>query len=141
MTDITRLQATETLAAYAGTIYAHIGGDATIRQLVDRFYGLMDTLPEAWELRKQHPEDLSGSADKLYDYFSGWLGGPPRFIEKHGQPFLRRRHLPFQVGKLERDQWMMCMEMAAKDVLTNDEVCQRFLEALGELATHMQNRA
>jgi hemoglobin len=29
------------------TIYESIGGERTVRALVDRFYDLMDTLPEA----------------------------------------------------------------------------------------------
>lgn len=84
--------------------YQRIGGDAAIRQLVDRFYQLMDELPEAYAARKLHPADLEESANKLFDFLSGWLGGPQRFIEKHGHPMLRRRHLPYAIGAEERDQ-------------------------------------
>ena len=50
------------------TPYTLIGGEATVRALVARFYQLMDELPEAWEVRKLHPESLDGSAEKLYLY-------------------------------------------------------------------------
>jgi len=33
------------------THYERIGGEAKVRALVDRFYQLMDELPEAWEIR------------------------------------------------------------------------------------------
>jgi hemoglobin len=54
-----------------------IGGDGQVRNLIDRFYDLMDTTPEYFVIRKLHPADLNGSRDKLYLFLSGWLGGPP----------------------------------------------------------------
>ncbi|MGA7949976.1 MAG: group II truncated hemoglobin, partial [Thiobacillaceae bacterium] len=88
------------------TPYDVVGGDAGVRRLVDRFYDLMDELPEAYAIRKLHPEDLSGSRDKLYWFLSGWLGGPQHYVERFGHPFLRARHLPFSIGATERDQWL-----------------------------------
>ena len=38
---------------------------------------------------------LSGSREKLFMFLSGWLGGPQLYVEKHGHPMLRARHLPF----------------------------------------------
>ena len=74
------------------TLYEAIGGDAAVRALTRRFYALMDPMPEAARCRAIHPPDLSGSEDKLYEYLSGWLGGPPLYTEKRGHPMLRRRH-------------------------------------------------
>ncbi len=63
------------------TLYEAIGGDETIRRLCHRFYELMDTLPEAARCRAIHPESLAGSEAKLYDYLTGYLGGPPVYVE------------------------------------------------------------
>jgi hemoglobin len=46
--------------------YQQIGGEAAVRALVKRFYELMDSLPEARDVRRMHPEDLSGSEEKLF---------------------------------------------------------------------------
>jgi hemoglobin len=35
--------------------------------LVNRFYALMDQLPQAWSVRCLHPESLAGSADSLQE--------------------------------------------------------------------------
>jgi hemoglobin len=59
--------------------YEAIGGEQAVRKLVDRFYDLMDTLPEAQGIRALHPESLAGSREKLFMFLSGWLGGPPLF--------------------------------------------------------------
>ena len=37
--------------------YERLGGGAGVRALVDRFYDLMDSLPEAYGIRKLHPAD------------------------------------------------------------------------------------
>ena len=123
------------------TYYDHIGGAPAVRTLVNRFYELMDTLPEAYGIRKLHPADLSGSAEKLYMYLSGWLGGPQLFVEAYGHPRLRARHLPFTIGEAERDQWLTCMQMAMKEVLPPDDSTAQLYNALSDLADHMRNIA
>ena len=83
------------------TLYEAIGGDAAVRALTHRFYVLMDTLPEAARCRAVHPQDLSGSEEKLYEYLTGWLGGPPLYTQKRGHPMLRRRHFMASIGPAE----------------------------------------
>ncbi|MBW8789054.1 MAG: globin, partial [Rhizobium leguminosarum] len=43
------------------TLYQAIGGDPVVRALTHRFYELMDTLPEASNVRAVHPPSLTGS--------------------------------------------------------------------------------
>jgi hemoglobin len=122
------------------TPYEAIGGEAGIRTLVKRFYELMDELPEAYGIRKLHPEDLSGSEEKLFMYLSGYLGGPQLFVEKFGHPMLRARHMPFAIGKSEAEQWMLCMHMAMQECVANENLRTRIIEALNDLAHHMRNQ-
>ena len=85
------------------TLYEAVGGEAGVRALTRRFYHLMDTLPEAARCRAIHPADLSDSEAKLYEYLTGWLGGPPLYTQKRGHPMLRRRHFVAPIGPAERD--------------------------------------
>ena len=94
------------------TLYEAIGGEAVVRPLVRRFYELMDTLPEAKACRDIHPPDMSGSEQKLYEYLTGWLGGPQLYVQKHGPPMLRRRHFVAPIGVEARDGWLLCFERA-----------------------------
>lgn len=121
--------------------YQRIGGDDPIRRLVDRFYEHMDELPEAYGIRKLHAQDLSGSRQKLFDFLSGWMGGPQRYVEKHGDPMLRRRHLPFPIGNTERDQWLMCMNLALDEVVEDPSLRAELASAFAKVADHMRNRA
>lgn len=122
------------------TPYQRIGGDAVIRRLVDRFYELMDELPETYAARKIHPADLTESGHKLFDFLSGWLGGPQRFIEKHGHPMLRRRHLPYAIGPAERDQWLLCMKLALEETVEDAPLRDTLYAQFVQLGEHMRNQ-
>jgi hemoglobin len=120
------------------TLYERVGGDVGVRALVDRFYDRMDTLPEAAAVRSMHPRSLAGSRDKLCDFLCGWLGGPQRYVEKHGHPRLRARHLPFPINADGVSQWMLCMRGALEGV--RDAEARAAIEgALARLADHMRN--
>lgn len=122
------------------TLYEAIGGDDTIRALAKRFYVLMDTLPEARHCRAIHPADLSGSEEKLYEYLSGYLGGPPLYTDKRGHPMLRRRHFGAAIGPLERDEWLLCFRQAMSDTIANEKLRTIIWEPVERLAHHMQNK-
>lgn len=122
------------------SLYTRIGGDTVIRQLVDRFYALMDELPEAYAARKIHPVDLTESGNKLFDFLSGWLGGPQRYIEKHGHPMLRQRHFPYAIGPQERDEWLLCMRLALEETVADASLRTLLYAQFSQLGEHMRNR-
>ncbi|EPR07139.1 globin [Agrobacterium sp. TS43] len=122
------------------TLYEAIGGDATVRALTRRFYELMDTLPEAARCRAIHPADLSSSEAKFYDYLTGYLGGPPVYVEKHGHPMLRRRHFVAPIGPAERDEWLLCFRRAMDETIENPKLREIIWTPVERLAFHMQNQ-
>lgn len=122
------------------TTYEKIGGDSTVKQLCDRFYERMATVPQFAGLRAMHPEDLSGSSEKLYMFLSGWMGGPDLFVEKYGHPRLRGRHMPFAIGVAERDQWVACMVLAMEDSGIEEGIRAKLLENFFNTADFMRNK-
>jgi hemoglobin len=122
------------------TVYEALGGESALRKIVSRFYQVMNTLPEAKGIREMH-HDLGSAEEKLFMFLSGWLGGPRLFEEKFGHPRLRARHLPFKIGKPERDQWMICMVQALEDCEVQEPVRSELAHALLNLADHMRNQA
>jgi hemoglobin len=123
------------------TPYIALGGADGLRRLVDRFYALMDALPEAYGVRKLHPPSLDDSALKLFEFLSGWLGGPSLYIEKRGHPRLRMRHLPYTIGAQERDEWMLCMRMALAEQVEDPELRAGLEQVFMQMADHMVNAA
>lgn len=89
------------------TPYDALGGEAAVRKLVECFYDRMKAgYPR---LRALHPPDDSGSRRKLFEFLSGWLGGPPLYVERYGHPRLRARHAPFPIDQQGVDDWLACM--------------------------------
>jgi len=122
------------------TYYEVLGGEAGIRRIVDRFYDLMDTAPEAATIRALHAKSLKASREKLHLYLTGWTGGPPTYVERYGHPRLRMRHFPFPISSRERDEWLWCMDRALAEQEIPDEVRSLLQEKLRALADHMRNR-
>ena len=120
--------------------YEAIGGDAGIRRLVDRFYDLMDTAPEARTIRTLHAKSLKASRDKLHMFLVGWTGGPPVYVQKFGHPRLRMRHVPFSIGARERDEWLWCMDHALDEQPWPGEIREFLRQKLHQLADFMRNR-
>ena len=89
-----------------------LGGVDAIRDLVEKFYEEMDSLPEAQRIRKMHPKDLTVSIDKLARFLSGWTGGPKLFSEKYGPIKIPMAHKHLPVDEPERDAWLACMKRA-----------------------------
>lgn len=120
--------------------FEQLGGDAGIRRLVDRFYDLMDTAPEAATIRALHARSLKSSRDKLHLFLTGWTGGPPVYVEKHGHPRLRMRHFPFAIGERERDEWLWCMDRALDEHEMPDDLRRMLKLRFHQLADHMRNQ-
>lgn len=129
----------DTTSADASSVYEQLGGEPAIRRLVDRFYALMDELPEAYGVRRMHPESLAGSADSLFKFLSGWFGGPPLYIRERGHPRLRMRHAPYSVGPTERDEWLLCMHQALAELVVDERLRAGVIRAFDEMAGHLVN--
>jgi hemoglobin len=122
------------------TPYERMGGEAGIRRFTHRFYALMDTLPEANACRAVHPPSLANAEQRLFEYLSGWLGGPSLYIERHGRPMLRRRHLRAPIGAEEVRGWLLCFHRAWDEQVTDAALSEEVLPQIKKLAQHMQNQ-
>lgn len=131
---------TDTPQETSVSLYEAIGGEATVRRLVRRFYELMDTLPEAKACRDVHPPSLAGSEEKLFEYFTGWLGGPQLYVAKRGHPMLRRRHFVAPIGPEETKGWLICFETAMAETIEDERLREAVLRPVRQLAVHMQNK-
>ncbi|NWF62960.1 MAG: group II truncated hemoglobin [Chloroflexi bacterium] len=122
------------------SLYELLGGETGVRALVDRFYDLMDSSPEARDIRALHAASLKQSREKLFMFLSGWSGGPPLYIEKFGHPRLRMRHMLFTIGERERDQWLWCMNKALEEADFSPAVVAHLKARFSEIADFMRNQ-
>lgn len=143
MTDSSSTQNTGAAGQSASpqaTIFEVLGGEPGIRALVERFYDIMDVDSDLNALRATHGTSLEPAREKLFLYLCGYFGGPQLYIERFGHPRLRARHLPFSIGVLERDQWLLCMARAMQDLGYPTELSDRLLEIFFGVADWMRNR-
>jgi hemoglobin len=124
----------------AATPYGRMGGEAGVRRFTRRFYALMDALPEAAACRAIHPPSLGDSEQKLFEYLTGWLGGPPLYVQKHGPPMLRRRHLQAPIAGVEIEGWLACFRRAWAETVEDQALGPLVLPQVEGLARHMRNR-
>ena len=122
------------------SLYELLGGETGVRALVDRFYDLMDSSPEAKDIRALHAASLKRSREKLFMFLSGWSGGPQLYIQEFGHPKLRMRHMPFAIGERERDQWLWCMERAIDAGDFHPSVVEHLKKRFYEVADFMRNQ-
>ncbi len=120
--------------------YDRIGGEQVIAALAKQFYIQMQTRPDTQELLAMHRSPIAQSEQKLFEFLSGWLGGPPLFERKHGHPALKARHMPFAIDEQMRDQWLLCMKAAIDIEISDAQHQQAIYQAIAQLADHMRNQ-
>ena len=117
-----------------------VGGAATFRTIVSRFYELVS---EDEVLRPLYPEDdLDGAEDRLRMFLEQYWGGPRTYSDQRGHPRLRMRHAEFQIGFIERDAWLRCMHTAVASIdsaTLDDEHRVELLEYLEMAAQALVN--
>ncbi|MDX8396937.1 MAG: group II truncated hemoglobin [Mariprofundaceae bacterium] len=112
------------------SFYERMGGEEVLKRLVERFYQHMNELEQAKQIRDMHAVDLKPAQEKLFMFLSGWLGGPPLYMEKYGHPRLRMRHLLFAINEQARDQWMLCMQQALSEIVADQKLQEELPRAL-----------
>jgi hemoglobin len=124
------------------TPYELLGGDeAAVRRIVDRFYDLMETAPEARELRAMHAADLGPMRDRLAWFLTGWLGGPAVYAERAGGgKCMSSAHAQYAIDEQARRQWMWCMHGALATPDVPDEVRAMVEPAFERMTGFLRNR-
>jgi hemoglobin len=120
--------------------YDLIGGADVLRRVVDRFYQIMDSDPAAATIRAMHAEDLAPVSERLFEFLSGWLGGPSLYVQRTGSVCITEPHQPFAIGEAERDVWLLCMRRALVEEGISEEVRQMLDQPLFMIADTVRNR-
>lgn len=122
------------------TPFEWLGGEARVRELVERFYDLMELEPTYAALRATHGPSLDEAREKLFLFLCGWLGGPDYYVQRYGHPRLRMRHLPFAIGIRERDEWVICMNQAMLEINVPEALRERLARSFMQTADWMRNK-
>jgi len=126
----------------APTLFFRVGGMPFFEALVDVFYDGVATDEVLLPMYPEQP-DLTGARHRLTLFLAQYWGGPTTYMDERGHPRLRMRHLPFHVGPLERDRWLVHMAAAVERVCAErdqpDEVADELMAYFVPAAEHLRN--
>lgn len=118
------------------SLYQNIGGDTTLRSMIDAFY----------ELVYQHPiinrlfvGDITVIKEKQRLFLTQFLGGPTLYTEIHGHPRMRARHLPHTITQTDASAWLECMHKAIDTLDISNELKLELFNRFPKTAFFMVN--
>jgi len=121
------------------TPFEWIGGEDVVRAMTERFYDLMDQQPEFATLRSLHGHDLIPIREKLGDWLSGWLGGPPLYEQRPDATCIGHAHAGFKIDQQMLDEWLICMDQAMADIRVPQPVQASLRPHFSALAGFLRN--
>ena len=100
------------------SILEQFGGENALRELVEHFYDLIETLPQAARLRELHQEGhgLAHTRVQQFDFLSGFMGGRPYFMETHRHMNVREIHAHVPILDEDAEVWLQIMDRALAEL-------------------------
>ncbi len=94
-----------------------LGGEAKLRDLVETFYDLIETLPEGSNLRRLHARGhgIAHARVEQFNFLSGFMGGRAHYKEKHGHMDVKLMHAHVPIRLADAENWLTCMNKALDD--------------------------
>lgn len=117
------------------------GGSDGIRQLVEDFYAIMDSAPEAVTVRRMYPQELGLAREKLAVFLCGWLGGPRHYAERFGPISIPQFHTRWPIAEPESEAWLYCMARAIERQGYNPAFADYLLQQLRVPAARIRQAA
>lgn len=120
------------------SIYELVGGQETFVRLCNAFYSRVETDPV---LRPLYPDGpLDDAKEKLALFLTQFFGGPDLYSQRRGHPRLRARHLPFAIGRKERDVWVGHMLASLDESGIEEPAYSQIKQYFEEAATFLINK-
>ena len=120
------------------SMFDRVGGMPFFEALVNHFYFGVVADEVLWPLYPDQ-SDLEGAKRRLTLFLGQYWGGPQTYMDERGHPKLRLRHMPFHVGPLERDRWLVHMTAAIEATTNDGSLRQELLAYFVPAAEHLRN--
>ncbi|MEW9701304.1 globin [Paenibacillus sp. SI8] len=108
-------------------LYEYMGGEQTIRQIVNTFYPKVLAHPL---LAPIFPDDMEPLMEKQFQFLTQFFGGPSLYTDLHGNPMMRARHAPFPITRERAEAWLACMQSTLEEVVPSNELRLVILDRL-----------
>ena len=122
------------------TPFEVMGGDPKVRQIVERFYDLMDSDLAYADLRRLHAPDLEPMRTSLAGFLTGWLGGPRTWFEANPGRCMMTMHATVPVSAATAAQWTHAMTRSLKEAEIDPAMETLINQAFANMARNMARR-
>lgn len=91
-----------------------IGGEEQVHLLVNRFYDLIETLPQGAAIMAMHQRGhgLAHVRPEQFGFLCGFFGGRRYYHEHHGHMNLREIHAHLEIRHQDAEDWLAVMDRA-----------------------------
>lgn len=120
----------------AQSTYELIGGEPTIRKIVNHFYPKVQQHPD---LKDIFPANIEPVMEKQYQFLTQFFGGPALYTSEYGHPMMRARHMPFEITEKRALAWLSCMKEALSETELSPDIQAHVIERLSGPAFHFIN--
>jgi len=123
------------------TLIEQIGGEEPVAELVTRFYDLMETRPEAYEIHRLHfrGHGLEHTRAEQLNFMIGFLGGRQYYREKHGHMDLKEIHAHVPIREEDAEIWLETWEMALSECGLEGDHIERLKMIVRRVARKLVN--
>lgn len=114
-------------------------GEDGVRSLINDHYDLM----RKSNINHLFPKDDKGfefAKEKAADFIIQICEGTPHYNNKHGNPFLKKRHMPFHIDAEARETWLSCYREALQKKDIPDNLLKTFWEYIDQFSIWIVNK-
>ena len=123
----------------SATLYDRLGGEQALLRLVERYLFLLRTRAEYAPLCAHYTRGFEHYKKRMFEYLSGFLGGPGLYMQRHGMPSLRENHPRIAITPQLRDLWYGCMAQAVNDEFSDIALRRELESAFWTIADSLRN--
>lgn len=123
------------------SVLDQLGGEDVLRKLVNRFYDLIETDPQAHDLLRLHfrGHGMQHTRAEQFDFLSGFLGGRQYYKERHGHMDVREIHAHIPIRTTDAEVWLATMDQALTDCQLSGSHVERMRATLRRVALMLVN--
>jgi hemoglobin len=124
------------------SVVDRLGGEPVVRALVERFYDLVETLPQGAQILHLHfrGHGISHVRAAQFEFLCAFFGGRRDYLERHGSLNLKEMHAHVPIRPEDAEDWLFCMDLALADTGVAEPLRGQIFGAFGRAARALINR-
>ena len=95
-----------------------IGGEPSLKELVEHFYDLVEALPEGQKIVDLHRNGhgLAHTREEQFNFLCGFMGGRPYYMETHRHMNVKQIYEHVPIFTKDAEDWLSIMDKTLDDL-------------------------